>query len=68
MGQFRAVRDISLYPVDLTDRIEEVEDDGGGTGGSVSHVGLHRRRLSRKMSNTFLEVCLMYMYMYLRIV
>ena len=53
VGQFRAVRDISIYPLDLSDLDkEEEEPDTGGNNRSTDI----RRRVSRKASDILQEV------------
>lgn len=49
VGQFRAVRDISLYPVDLSKQTEQEVNDESSDGSS-------KRRLTRKLSNDLQEV------------
>lgn len=48
VGQFRAVRDISLYPVDLSKQTEQEVNDESSDGPS-------KRRLTRKLSNDLQE-------------
>ena len=52
VGQFRAVRDITLYPVDLSNQAEQEENDD-----PMERRGArNRRRITRKLSNALQEV------------
>ena len=59
VGQFRAVRDISLYPVDLTDQaeLEDIDDPTNSVGGNLSvegywRVGDHQVRRGQSYTNS----------------
>ena len=71
VGQFRAVRDISVYPVDFTDQAEQEDNDDttDERRGSLEHQGsldrqgsferwgsLESRSRKRKLSNDLEEV------------
>ena len=65
VGQFRAVRDISLYPVDLSSQAEQEDNEDSATDGPHGppdrrahwgSPGKKKRPLVRKLSNTLQEV------------
>lgn len=60
VGQFRAVRDLSLYPVDLSGQAEQEDDDFMDRRGSLERgealSGKTKRKLTRKLSNALMEV------------
>ena len=66
VGQFRAVRDIALYPVDLSHQTEQEENEEFSLESrnslerhsSLKHLGAvgKKRPLKRKLSHTLVEV------------
>ena len=63
VGHFRAVRDLSLYPVDLSKQAEQEDNkdflDRRGSlerGEALPSKKNKRRKVARKLSNTLMEV------------
>ena len=62
VGQFRAVRDLSLYPVDLSGQADQEDNEdfldrrGSLERGEARPSKKKRRKVTRKLSNALMEV------------
>ena len=61
VGHFRAVRDLSLYPVDLSGQADQEENEDfldrrGSLERREALPGKKRRKVTRKLSNELIEV------------